>query len=330
MINKYQEIAALIIHILSFLGDSFTLYFNNNGNIKFLSVLDMGQHLTKMVRIYLYGFAMEASPTWFCYLHSFLNHFTHNSSLTLSCFVIYNLYTAIVHPILFSKYQKIVCPYFYIFTIIYNALFTLMALYEPLFIHYSIEQINNSHNCSSGYRYRLYQFLLTSATPNLPFTLTAIFCTVIIIHKIKITSRVTLKNQLTKRTNISFNRWLKILLMSITITLFSFLNLYNDIKGGLASEKNIKKEEESLSYIYLFTASSGIILLLLTNSLHQVKRKLKLKNDAYINDYNLQNNNSENNKINYNLGITNDDNLINQFSSKNNTNINNHDIIGIN
>jgi len=42
MINKNQEIAAFILHILSFLGDGLMVYFNNNMNIKFLSILDIG------------------------------------------------------------------------------------------------------------------------------------------------------------------------------------------------------------------------------------------------------------------------------------------------
>eukprot|EP00833_Pecoramyces_ruminatium_P000523 jgi/Orpsp1_1/1174555/evm.model.c7180000050553.1 len=85
MISKFQENSALIVHILSFCCDIFTSYFNNNMNIKVVSIFDMGQHLTKIVRIFLYGFECKGSPPWFCYLHSFLNHFTHNSSLTIAC-----------------------------------------------------------------------------------------------------------------------------------------------------------------------------------------------------------------------------------------------------
>jgi len=73
--------------------------------------------------------------------------------------VIFNLYAAFVYPIFFSKYHKAIRPYVYTFAIVYNAIFILIALYEPLFIGYSMERIENSHNCSFSYRYRLYQYI---------------------------------------------------------------------------------------------------------------------------------------------------------------------------
>lgn len=314
MITKNQEIAALLVHILSLMGDCLTTYFNNNMNIKFLSIMDIGQHLTKIIRIIIFGFGLEHSPAWFCYLHSFLNHFTHNSALTLSCFVIFNLYAAIVYPLFFSKYHKVIRPYVYIFTMVYNAIFILIALYEPLFIGYSLKRIENSHNCSSGYRYRLYQYILTSATSNLPFSISAVICTGIIIHKIRITPRKTLKYQLTKRTNISFSRWIKILLMSVIVTLFSFLNLYNDVMNGIAVENGTKYEVETLGSTYYFTASSGILLFVLTNSSHQIKKKLGIKNSTYDLDYKYSqssrsNYNSRNNSIDLSIKINEKENF---------------------
>eukprot|EP00833_Pecoramyces_ruminatium_P008520 jgi/Orpsp1_1/1182552/evm.model.c7180000081738.1 len=325
MISKYQEIGALAVHIASFVGDLLTAYFNNNMNIKVLSLMDIGQHITKIIRILMYGFALEGSPAWFCYLHSFFNHFTHNCALTLSCFVIFNLYAAIVYPFFFSKYQNIIRPYVYTFTIIYNAICIVAALYEPLFIGYTVERIESSHNCSSGYRYRLYQYVLTSSTSNLPFSIFAIICTGIIVHKIRITPRSTLKHQLSKRTNISFSRWIRILLMSFIVTGFSFLNLYNDIMNGIAAENGTKYEQETLGSTYYFTASSGVLLFVLANSGRQIKSKLGLKQTSSNNEYQGSKSTSSKNSLELNTVITinEKDNINNNYNKNDSIKFNN-------
>jgi len=120
MITKNQEIAALLVHILSLMGDCLTTYFNNNMNIKFLSIMDIGQHLTKIIRIIIFGFGLEHSPAWFCYLHSFLNHFTHNSALTLSCLYVFIIY---IYMKLFNKYIYFVFLYITNLTFIFFFIF---------------------------------------------------------------------------------------------------------------------------------------------------------------------------------------------------------------
>ncbi|ORX75615.1 hypothetical protein BCR32DRAFT_271815 [Anaeromyces robustus] len=190
-----------------------------------------------------------------------------------------------MYPEFTSEYHMKIRPYIFIFTIIYNAIFIFISLWEPIFYGYSEEQIANSYNCSSGYRYRLYQYLLTSATYNIPFSIAALICTGIVIHKFRITPLAKLKNMLSFGTQISFKRWLRILAMNITICLISFLNLYNDIKNGIASENNTKKEEESLGIIYFLTAFSGVLLFILTNSKGQIKKKFGIQtsvNKEYV------------------------------------------------
>jgi len=65
----------------------------------------------------------------------------------------------------------------YLFIVGYIGAFVLTALYEPLFAPYTPAQLENRHNCSSAYRYKLYQYVLTSPINNLPFILPAIYCT---------------------------------------------------------------------------------------------------------------------------------------------------------
>ncbi|ORX78097.1 hypothetical protein BCR32DRAFT_270259 [Anaeromyces robustus] len=285
MITKTQETIALVEHIIAFFCDLATVFFNNNTNIKFLCFIDIGQHIIKIIRIVIYGFALISSPPWFCYFHFFVNHFTHNSFISLACIVIFNLYAAIIHPASFSKYQGKIRPYIYIFVIIYTSIFVLAALYEPLILKYSVKHINESHNCSSAYRYKLYQYLLTSPITNLPFTIPAIICTFIMIYKIRVIPRDTLKNQISSTTKISFSRWLKILFVTFAITIISFLNLYCDIRNGIRAQKNIEKEEEKLGIIYYLTASSGILVFILSNSCNEIKKKLGLMKEWTTTDF---------------------------------------------
>ena len=62
-------------------------------------------------------------------------------------------------------------------TALYSAAFPFGSLIEPIFKGYSDEHIANSHNCSTAYRYRLYQFILDSVILVIPFALAEIYCT---------------------------------------------------------------------------------------------------------------------------------------------------------
>eukprot|EP00833_Pecoramyces_ruminatium_P005162 jgi/Orpsp1_1/1179194/evm.model.c7180000068372.1 len=225
-ISKFQEILALTEHIISFACTWITMYSNRNSNIQFLALMDMWQHFVKIFRILFYGFELKGAPIWFCVFHSFLNYFSHNCVIILSCFIIYNLYFAMKHPLYFAKYNKKIRPYVFFFTMVYISIFVSAALYEPVFQTYSDEEIKNRNNCSSAYRYRLYQYLLTSPLISIHFTLIAIYCTIVIIHKIKTTPKSTIRNQIIVRTRIPLKRWINILIICCSIALLSFLNLF--------------------------------------------------------------------------------------------------------
>ncbi|ORX82477.1 hypothetical protein BCR32DRAFT_292634 [Anaeromyces robustus] len=285
MITKTQETIALVEHIIAFFCDLCTIFFTNNTNIQMLCVFDISQHIIKVARIIIYGFALINSPPWFCYLHYFVNCFSHNITHITACILIFNLYAAIKHPDSFSKYHLIFRSHIYIFVILYTAIFSLTALYEPLILKYSVKHINESHNCSSGYRYKLLQYILTSPIIDLPFTLPAIYCTLSIIRAIRVIPRDTLKSQISTIINISFSRWLRILFATIAITVPSFLNIYWDINNGIKAEKNIEKEEEKLGLVYYITSSSGILIFFLANSSSEIKKKLGLMKEWTTTDY---------------------------------------------
>jgi hypothetical protein len=185
----------------------------------------------------------------------------------LACFIIFNLYAALKHPLYFAKYHKKIRPYAYIFTIVYIGIFIFASLFEPIFRPYSDEEIANRHNCSSAYRYRLYQYLLTSPLISIPFSIFSVYCTFVIIHKITVTPKSSVKNQVMIRTKIPLSRWIYILFISIAITVLTMLNLLSDINNGLHPEN----EREKLGTLYYFTASTGIIIFLVSLSPSQIK-----------------------------------------------------------
>jgi len=286
MITVFQEFSALFLHFLSLVGDLATMYINNNNEVVLLSIVNAIQHIVKILRIISYGFLMVNSPSWFCYFHSFINSYTNNTTITLSCLIIFILFTALIFPGFYSdnyyKYKAKI--YYFIFS--YNAFFGIINLYEPIIKGYSSKHIAESYNCSSGYRHRLYQFILGSSIFNLPFNFLAIVFTVVILYKIYSVPREALKRRVTTRVKISFARSVKMLCFCVLISLLSIFNLYNDITNGIAVEKGIKKETESIGITYVFTASFGIFIFIFTNSINQIKRKfgIYVKDDDSIND----------------------------------------------
>eukprot|EP00833_Pecoramyces_ruminatium_P004923 jgi/Orpsp1_1/1178955/evm.model.c7180000067370.1 len=177
MISKAKEYIALAEHILSLIGIILTIIINKNSDVQFLAFMNMWEHLTKIIRILVYGFELINAPVWFCNLHSFLNHFSCNAVFLAASFLIFNLYISIKYPKYCSKYNKTFRPLEYAFIILYCGSFAFSSLYEPLFQHYSPEQIHERYNCSSAYRYRLYQYLLDSPLIGIPFIIIAVYCT---------------------------------------------------------------------------------------------------------------------------------------------------------
>jgi len=286
MITAFKEYCILLIHFISLAGDLATIYFNNNNEIILLGLVNSVQHLTKILRIIGYGFLMVDSPSWFCYLYSFINSYTNNTTLTISCLIIFVLFAALFFPGYYSDNYYKIKPTIYGFVFIYNGIFALISLYEPLIMGYSSKYIAESFNCSSGYRHRLYQFILGSSIFNIPFNFIAIVCTGVIIYKIFVAPRKAIKRQITTRVKMSFSRSVKILCFCAFFSLIAFFNLYNDINNGIAVEKGVKKEYEAISVTYILTATSGIFIFIFTNSFNQIKRKFgyHIKDDDSIND----------------------------------------------
>ncbi|OUM63326.1 hypothetical protein PIROE2DRAFT_10167 [Piromyces sp. E2] len=79
----------------------------------------------------------------------------------------------ILHCEYFRKYYRKYRFLIYLFIIIYTASYTFVSLYEPLLGKYSKEYIADKENCSSGYRSKLYQYVLNSPVFNIPFSITA-------------------------------------------------------------------------------------------------------------------------------------------------------------
>jgi len=310
-VPPYLEAIALVEHFLSLFGDIFTLYFNSNREILFLCFMNMGQHILKIVRILFLGFALDNfevfNPTS-CYIHAFINQFTMFTSLAAACLLIFTLYGVIVHPNFYSKYYVRYRPYTYGFIMVYTALHVLIGLFEQIFIGYEPMVRANLQNCGCGLRTKLYQYVFGSAVFTLPFTIPAVYCSCIIIYKIIVVPRNSIKKQITSSTKMSFTRWVKILCYSVLITLLSFANLIQDVLNGIKAEHDpngLSNEDDSLGYVYFFTASSGILIFLFTNSRNQIKKKLgySVKNDEsnFNSNYNASSNSSLYKKSNMSL-----------------------------
>ncbi|ORY30415.1 hypothetical protein LY90DRAFT_673810 [Neocallimastix californiae] len=273
-ISKTKEFIALFEHIVSFICTWLTMYLNNNSNIQFLALMNMWQHFIKILRIMIYGFQLENAPNWFCIFHSFMNYFSNNCVLLLSCYIIYNLYAAMKHPLYYAKYHIIIRPYVFLFITIYIGIFILASLYEPIFTPYSQTEISQRHNCSSAYRYRFYQYFLTSPLISLHFIILAIYCSIVIIHKIRTTPKSTITNEVIVRTKISLSKWIFILLICGGLALLSLFNLISDIYNGLHPEN----EREKLGILYYLTATSGIIIFFISVSPTKLKNFFGMKN----------------------------------------------------
>jgi len=86
MVSPILERIVIIEHTLSLVGVFLTLYFNNNPEIIFMCILNMCQHILKLIRFVIFGFTFgnTVNPI-ICYFHSFFNNFTLNSSLAAAC-----------------------------------------------------------------------------------------------------------------------------------------------------------------------------------------------------------------------------------------------------
>jgi len=295
-VSAALEAIALIEHFLSLFGDIFTFYFNTNSEILFLCLMNMGQHLLKIVRILFLGFALNDVPPSSCYIHAFINQFTMFTSLAAGCLLIFTLYGAVAHPMFFSKHYMNYRPYTYGFIMVYTALHVFIGLWEPIFIGYDQKHIDELPNCGCGLRDKLYQYLFGSVCFTLPFTIPAVYCSCVIIYKIVVVPRSSIKKQIVANTKMSFTRWIKILCYSVFITLLSFANLFQDVRNGIASQyHHIYNEDDNLGPVYFFTASSGILIFLFTNSRTQIKKKLGYKVDDDSEDYQYTTNPSSSN-----------------------------------
>jgi len=97
MVSKLQEIISLMLNLLSFICECLLYCINNNSHIKLLCLYDLVHHLVKVIRIIIFGYELVGSPLWFCLSFSFINHFTHNGSLIMSCMYISILYICIYY-----------------------------------------------------------------------------------------------------------------------------------------------------------------------------------------------------------------------------------------
>jgi hypothetical protein len=178
------------------------------------------------------------------------------------------------HPLYYAKYHIIIRPYVFLFITIYIGIFILASLYEPIFTPYSQTEISQRHNCSSAYRYRFYQYFLTSPLISLHFIILAIYCSIVIIHKIRTTPKSTITNEVIVRTKISLSKWIFILLICGGLALLSLFNLISDIYNGLHPEN----EREKLGILYYLTATSGIIIFFISVSPTKLKNFFGMKN----------------------------------------------------
>jgi len=271
MVDPVRENIVLVEHVLSFICTIITIYFSNNFNIQFLASMSMIQHFIKIVRIMVYGFELKGSPLWFCRVHAFVNHFSNNILVIITCIIILNLYVALKYPNYFVRYNKKMRPFVVIFSTIYTAIFTLGAFYEP-FTKYTEEDVASKHNCSTAYRDKFYQYLLASPLTDIEFIIVSVYCTIYIIYKIIITPKIKIRRHISASTKISLSKWIMILSICGAITLISLLNIKNDIRDAFKAKEGIP-EVDYLEGTYYITASSGILIMLFFITPNQVKYK---------------------------------------------------------
>eukprot|EP00833_Pecoramyces_ruminatium_P016084 jgi/Orpsp1_1/1190116/evm.model.d7180000076667.1 len=178
MVNPLHEKIVLGEHSVSLISLFFSYYFNDNSNIKCLALVDMLQHIIKIVRILCFGFQLDygKTPYIFCIIHSFINDFTRNGVVTFSCFIIISLYIAYKRPIAFARNHRKYRGYLYFFIVLYIASFILISLNEAIFFKYTEDEMRARNNCFAGYRYKLYQYILISPIPNIVFIVPAMVC----------------------------------------------------------------------------------------------------------------------------------------------------------
>jgi len=300
-----QENIALAEHIVSFISLIVAYIFNENSNIKCIVFINMLQHIIKIIRIIFFGFDLDYSKTniWFCIIHSFINDFSRNAVVTFSCVLIFSLYYAYKRPVSFSKNHKKYRRYIYTFVVLFISSFILISLKESIFNQYTPQEMQSRNNCSDAYKYKFYQFLLISPLPNVLFIFPAMFCAISLMFKIKNPRNDLNITDINNKTNISFSRWIRILLITSILCIISVIYLFIDIKVALKA-KIYKVEKENIDFIYYINASLGILIMIFTVSPSQVKAKFNKKENSIITDYNYKRSNSSSSKTNSNKPST--------------------------
>jgi hypothetical protein len=312
MINTWNEKIAFGEHIASVISLIVAYIFNDNTNIKCMAIIDLIQHIMQIVRFVSFDFDLDYSKTknnlWFCILHSFVNDFSRNAEVTFSCFLILTLYYAYKRPISYSKYYKKYRGYIHMLIILFISSFIIFSLYEPIFNKYTPQEMEIRNNCHAAYRYKSYQYILISPLPNIIFIFPAMYCAISLIFTIKNSSKNELEiSQITKRTYISFSRWIKFLIIASILCIISIIYLFIDIKNGAISNIN-KVEREKIDILYFFTASTGVLIMIFTLSRNQIRAKFNHDNNSIVTDYSSYGKNSykNNNQFdNFNFSMNN-------------------------
>jgi len=274
-----NEIIAIIIHFISILSLILVIYltYQRNNLVTYFSIANIGQHLSKLFRLVIFGFTMEHSPLWSCYVHAFTNFLTVGMESYISMLFAMRLWLMITRKNEFkmwilenTKHLTYICGFgIPIFLSFFSVL-------PQIFKGSSFKIPSEAENCITGYRQNYWQILLSGPGTTLPpFLLSSVFAANIVFVICTVSTNNIMKD-VKKFSTISYSSWIRMLWFGVFFGFVVVINVLGDFKNASAlKNKGIPEPGiKNIPITYYVTAAVGFGVLLIFGTTPEAKKKI--------------------------------------------------------
>jgi len=274
-----SEIIAIAIHCLSIICLLLVIYltYERNNLVMFFSVANIGQHLSKLFRLVIFGFTMTNSPRWSCYVHAITNFLTVGMESYISMLFALRLWLMITRKNQFKmwliEHSKILT---YVFGFTVPSILSIFSILPQLIKGKDFIVPPNAENCISGYRQNAWQIILSGPGTTLPpFLFSSVFAANIVLVVCTVSTNSIMKD-VKKFSTISYSSWIRMLWFGVLFGLVVVLNITGDIKNAKAMINNGTMEPgiKNISIPYYITAGVGMGVLLIFGTTAEAKKKI--------------------------------------------------------
>ncbi|ORX77604.1 hypothetical protein BCR32DRAFT_270570 [Anaeromyces robustus] len=280
-VTTFPEVVAIIIHILSVICDALVIYLTLHRNqlVSLFAFANIGQHLSKLFRLVIFGFSMTNSPTWSCFVHAITNFLTVGMEAYIAMLFAMRLWLMITKK---NPFKLLLLRNTEILTYVCGfgipSVLSLFSIFPQI-----IESMQHkfiippeAENCITGYRHNAWQIILSGPGTTLPpFLLSAGFGIHIGIVICTVSTQNIMKD-VKKFSTISYSSWIRMLWFGIFFCVVVVLNITSDITNAKKMSNNGTPEPgvHNIGIAYYITAAVGMGILLIFGTTAEAKKKI--------------------------------------------------------